>query len=96
MAHSASIEESSQGATVSEAVVSAVAELTGTDPLSLDPLYTAVDPDALNALFSDGSDTDRSNRVEFTYSGCHVVVTPDGDVRVSKADQETVALEEWR
>lgn len=34
----------------STAVVSTVAAVTGTDPLALEPLYSAVDPDALDAL----------------------------------------------
>lgn len=94
MAHSVAIEESSSETTVSEAVVSAVAEVTGSDPLSLDPLYTVVDPDALNSLFDgDSSNRERTNRVEFTYCDCDVVVTDDGDVRASSTGRKQARVD---
>lgn len=96
MAQRLSIEESSLEESVSETVVSAVAEVTDTDPLSLEPLYTTIDPDALNALLErDQRRFDRSlTRVEFSYCGCDIVVTADGGVRVSKSDQELASDEE--
>lgn len=98
MAFSPEFAESTQTETVSEKVVSAVAEETNTDPLSLDPLYTEIDPDVLDALFEgDGEGFDHSpDRVEFTYSGCEVVVTADGNVRVSSSGQEYTEEAEWR
>lgn len=82
MAHSATVERSAQeDRTVSAAVVSAVAELTGSAPDSIDPLYTVVDPDALDALF----EADRG-RVAFTYCGCDVDVSADGSVHVSESE----------
>lgn len=97
MSQSVSVEEPSQGELVSETVVSAVAEATGTDPLSLEPLYRAVDPDALNALFEQNqTGINRSpNRIEFTYCECDITVTTDGAVSVSKSDQEVVKVEGW-
>lgn len=64
----------------SERVVREVAAKTGTDPLALPPLYEAIDPDALDALFtsSDGN----SLQVEFEYAGRHVVVDGSGQVGV--------------
>lgn len=87
MARTASVDESMQPGieTTSERIVSEVADVTDTDPLSLDPLYTVIDPDALDALFessrtgSGGTPT----RIEFTYCDCTVVVTSDGDVSVT-------------
>ena len=76
------VQQTAEEGTVSEEVVSAVAEATGNDPLDLEPLYEVIDPDALDALYRrDGLGLPRSpNRVEFTYAGCEVVVDWDGSV----------------
>lgn len=68
----------------SQAVVSAVAAETGTDPLELEPLYEVFDPDALDALLGWGESGTTSEPVcvEFTYAGCGVCVTADGTVEV--------------
>ena len=71
-----------------QAVVSAVATERGVDPIDLEPLYTVLDPDALDALFQrDGSGaTQGSARVEFTYAGCEVCVAADGSVETAVLD----------
>lgn len=76
---------------ISEGVVYAVAEHTGTDPQELTPLHDVVDPDALNQLFeSNGSDGERTQgRVTFDYCECTVTVSADGSVLVSWADQQS-------
>jgi hypothetical protein len=67
---------------VSSVVVEAVAEAAGTSPTDLaDPLYEAVDPDALDRLFETGDDT-TGGRVEFSYADYRVTVTVDDDVYV--------------
>lgn len=59
----------------SEAVIRQIAEAAGVDPLALPPLYDAVDPDALDALFEPSpGDPILSGTVSFTYCGCGVVV----------------------
>ena len=69
------------GEPVSEAVVAAVGEATGTSPVDtddlveLDRLSDAVDTDALDALFSGGD-----GRLVFLYAGCEVAI--DGGTRV--------------
>lgn len=90
MAQSAVVERSAQKKTVSEKVVSAVAEEIGSDPQSLEPMYSVIDPDALDTLFeTDGFGPSRSpNRLSFTYSGCEVVIVGDGSVTVSTQRQE--------
>jgi len=85
MASGAVVKRAAQEKTVTETVVSAVAEFTGSKPTSLDPLYGTLDPEALDALFDDGAANGRApDRVSFTYSGCTVVVTADGTVQVSR------------
>lgn len=57
----------------SETVVAALAENADVDPLEFDvPLYEAIDPDALDALF-EGSETAQL-RVTFTYESYDVTV----------------------
>ncbi|MFP9192183.1 HalOD1 output domain-containing protein [Natronosalvus vescus] len=63
------------------AVVAEIAAATGTDPLELPPLSSAIDPDALNALFASRPIT-TVQRVTFQYAGYEVVVDGDGDVRL--------------
>ena len=69
----------------SQAVVTAVAEETGVDPMELDPLYNVVDSDALNTLLrshepgADGALLE----VEFVFAGCEVRVTSDGTVQAT-------------
>ena len=65
---------------VTEAVVAAVADAEGVSPLELDPLASAIDPDALNALYRDGR---RGVAIEFAYQGYEVDVSGDGRVSVT-------------
>ena len=81
---------------VSETVVMAVAEAKGVDPLDLDPLYTTVDPDALNEVFRPtvGSSTS-TMQFRFSMAGCEVVVHGDGDVVVTpptETDEQKAAV----
>lgn len=71
---------------VAEAVVMAVAELTGIDPLAVESLNAAIDPDALNALFGDQLDgTVRSGGgVFFQLNDCDVTVHSDGEIVVRR------------
>lgn len=66
-----------------QSVVEELAAQEGVDPLDLDvPLYDAIDPDALNALFSPTNDgTERAGgRIVFTIDGYEVTVDGDGQV----------------
>lgn len=65
---------------VTETVVTAVAEADETSPLELQPLAAAIDPDALGTLVRSGEDV----TVEFAYHGYHVCVSGDGRVTVSE------------
>ena len=69
---------------VSGAVVERVADAEGVDPLDLDPLYEAIDPDALDKLCGGAGDDDRpSARIVFEYHGYTVVI--DGPDSVTLA-----------
>ena len=79
---------------LSETVISAVAEAKGVDPLDLDPIYTVVDPDALNGMFRPtvGSPP-TSMELRFSMAGCRVVIHGDGEVVVTPpaSDDERTA-----
>lgn len=70
------------GEHLSSAVVHAVADAEGADPLDLTPLYDAVDPDALDSLFASltGEGAASIDEVSFEYEGYDVTVTADGSV----------------
>lgn len=63
-------------------VVETVSDALEADPTELGPLYEAVDPDALDALF-EPPERFTSGRVTFTFEGCTVTVDADGWVAVS-------------
>lgn len=66
---------------VSTAVIEAVSEEEGVDPVDLhDSLYDAIDPDALETLFRNGT-----GYVVFEYHGYEVAVDSDQNVDVTPA-----------
>lgn len=67
------------------AVVSAVAEAEGVDPVDLPALYETIDPEALNDLFL--SDPGTAITVEFRYAGYSVTVRGGGTVEVSSTSR---------
>lgn len=71
----------------SEAVVRAVASVTNTPVLGLDPLYGVVDPTHLDGLFGDGRGASEENVVAFDFNGCRVTVTEDA-VRVEERGRD--------
>lgn len=60
----------------SVAVVRAVASLTNTPVLDLEPLYDVVDPDHLDGLFGGDAALEGSS-VALAFNGCRVTVTED-------------------
>lgn len=83
---------------IDEAVLTAVSAVTGADRTpqetdgndtaspALDPLYTVIDPDALEALFQPIADgPHRDGSVQFRYAGCEVTVRSNGRIRVRPA-----------
>jgi hypothetical protein len=64
------------------AVVEEVAAATGRDPNDLDPLATAVDTDALDALVTRANSTNGLTHVSFSYEGMNVTVDSGGLVLI--------------
>jgi hypothetical protein len=64
---------------LSRTVMERIAAREGTTPAELsEPLYSAIDPEALDGLFR-GS----SGQVVFTYQGYEVTVTSESDISVT-------------
>jgi hypothetical protein len=77
---------------VSQRVITAVAEATDNDPTEVGPLYHVIDPDALDRLFAATATNGRSHgRVEFSFGGCEVVVHGNGAVDVTETDRASDA-----
>ncbi|GAA0260119.1 HalOD1 output domain-containing protein [Haladaptatus pallidirubidus] len=75
------------GESISEAILTAVSSISGVEVTNLEPLYTVIDPDALNALFgsySDGTPRDGKGIVVFSYESYQVTVQPDQTILVSE------------
>ena len=72
--------------TPAEGVVGAVSELTGTPPETMDPLFDAIDPGALNTLCGRDPRTQKRTprSVSFQFHGCAVAVYGDGRIEVSR------------
>lgn len=62
-----------EGELASEAVYTAIAEVTDRSPMELAPLASVIDPDALDAIVAGAG----SVHVSFEYSGHWVTVTTD-------------------
>lgn len=70
---------------VTEIVLEEVAEYEGVDPIEITPrLQAAIDVDALESLFSSTIAGEQSEaiRLEFSYSGYHIVVEDDETVEI--------------
>lgn len=67
---------------VSRAIVEAIADKEGLDPVELTPpLYEVIDPDALERIFAD---TSTVGSVTFTYENYEVTVRSDDHISVEK------------
>lgn len=69
---------------MSQRIVERVADVTGTDPIELEPLYERVDPECLDSLFDETSPAADRHRghLAFPMAGCRVVVWADGSIDV--------------
>ncbi|MFC7203480.1 HalOD1 output domain-containing protein [Haloferax namakaokahaiae] len=75
----------SRAPNISEAVVQALAAVKETDPISVDPLYNAIDPEALDMLFAPTLNGEQrpGGAITFELMNCLVTVTVEaGDVHI--------------
>lgn len=66
----------------SSVVVRAVAIATQTEPTSMRPLYTAIDPTALDRFLTHGQPSGRPRTLSFRFEGCDVSVDSTGRIVV--------------
>ncbi|WP_224449609.1 HalOD1 output domain-containing protein [Haloprofundus salilacus] len=71
-------------------LIVAIAEIEGRDTDDIEPLYEAIDPDALDAIFQQDSETtaERNGRLSFVFNGRDVTVWSDGRIDISLSDTE--------
>ncbi|WP_340674443.1 HalOD1 output domain-containing protein [Natrinema zhouii] len=80
MAESLSVDTSE----VIEQIISEVATRKGTDPIELPPLFEAVDPDALEAIFAPTEQGGkRVGQIQFPYAGYEITVEFENELVVS-------------
>lgn len=68
----------------SMAVIATLSEVMDADPVELDPLYSTVDPDALDALVRVRTGTEGDINVTFTHEDHAITVSSYGVVTVSQ------------
>ncbi|MFB9806926.1 HalOD1 output domain-containing protein [Haladaptatus pallidirubidus] len=59
-------------------VIQEVIDISGCALDDLPPLYEAIDPDALNALYDHGAPA-----IEFQYAGYHIKISPEQTISVT-------------
>lgn len=70
----------------SETLVIGVADIAGVDPLDLDPLFDAVDPDSLDEFVESGAEPDVGGRMEFTFADHRINVHASGLFEIRPID----------
>ena len=69
------------------AIIDLVADATGIDPLELDPLYNAIDPEVIDSLCTSSPGF---SSLEFEYAGHTVVVERSGQEIVISLEPVTI------
>ena len=75
----------------SMAVIATLAEVIDTDPVALNPLYSTVDPEALDALSRVRNETDGDTHTTFTDEGHEISVHSDGVITITLSEDEPLA-----
>lgn len=72
-----------------EAIIEAIADASGRDPIALDPLYDSIAVDALDAVLTGARAPDRSDvRVSFCHDGLAITIDGNGTVTVTEAGED--------
>jgi hypothetical protein len=69
----------------SEGVVEAMCAVSNIEPTSLDPLYSVIDPDALDTIFESGFSGNPT--VKFQYNGREVMVENGREITIRQIDE---------
>ena len=76
------------------AVVATLADVMGVDPAELDPLYSAIDPDALDQFVHVHNRTRGDIHVTFTHENHSITVHSYGVVTITSEDNQTTETDE--
>lgn len=77
---------------ITDTVVTAIADAKDVDPLDVEPLHSAIDPDALDSMFHPRIGTPPTSlELTFTHAGCEIDVNADGEVVVTPQEEEEAA-----
>lgn len=71
-------------ATVCQTLVLAVAEIADRDPMELDPLYHAIDPDTLDDFVESSGSKGSEGNVSFAFEGYDVTVYASGLIAIER------------
>ena len=75
----------------SMAVIATLAEVMDTDPVALTPLYSTVDPEALDAFAQVRNGTDGDTHATFTHERHEIQVHSDGVITITLPEDEPLA-----
>lgn len=71
------------------AIVEAIADVSGRDPIALDPLYDSIAVDALEAILTGARAPNRSDvRVSFVHDRLAITIDGNGAVTVARAGDD--------
>jgi len=73
----------------SMAIIATLADVMDTDPVTLSPLHSTVDPDALDALVRVRNETSGDTHVTFTHEGHAITVHSYGVVAITAEHEDT-------
>ena len=85
------ITEIEAGELVSEAVVRTISTVTERNPLEIEPLYSSIDPDALDDLFGANGRSTGAKSVAFEHDDHEIQITDGDTIVVSGATVEPPA-----
>lgn len=77
----------------SVAVTASLAEVKNADPVELDPLYSTIDPDALDAIVRIREGTEGDILARFVHEECAITVSSYGVITIS--DEHDPTAEHW-
>ena len=78
----------------SMAVIATLADLMGADPVELNPLYSTIDPDELDALVRVRNGTNGDSHVTFTHEGHAITVHSYGVITITPEHELTAEKHE--
>jgi hypothetical protein len=78
-------------ASLSSTIVETLAAVNETEPINMEPLFTVINPDALDQLFEPLCGSDRRNgdgRIEFLFDDHRIIVSASGEITIRPDSQD--------